>query len=461
MVLALFTLFAAYSSVLIEDVPHVEQRPDFCGEACAEMWLKKLKRDVDQNAVFSASGVDPALGRGAVTNELAHGLGRLGFDVGRVWTAHRPRDAEASIEREWRALHADLLRGIPSIVCMHYADEPGTTEHFRLILGYGEDQDEVIYHEPAEVGGAYRRMSRALFLKLWTFKPRPTRWTTIRMRLEAKEVIAPPLQQEIEDAEYAQRIMEVRERLHGERAAISVERPFVLIDDGDDADVRSHRERVHRTIELLKKDFFAKAPSEIVDVWIFKNEKSYRRHSKSLFDDEPDTPYGYYSSEDHALVMNIGPGYGTLTHELVHPFVHASFPACPPWINEGLASLYERPAERDGHLIGLVNWRLRGLKQAIARGALPTIEALAAMDEKKFYDDDSATNYAFARYLLFTLQERGDLLRFMREVQASTRDRTGFTTLKAVLGEDDMTRFQREWESACTDRDCACAAIRR
>ena len=29
-------------TVLIKNVPHVRQKPDFCGEACAEMYLKKL-----------------------------------------------------------------------------------------------------------------------------------------------------------------------------------------------------------------------------------------------------------------------------------------------------------------------------------------------------------------------------------------------------------------------------------
>ena len=28
---------AAYKSVVIKDVPHVRQKPDFCGEACAAM----------------------------------------------------------------------------------------------------------------------------------------------------------------------------------------------------------------------------------------------------------------------------------------------------------------------------------------------------------------------------------------------------------------------------------------
>jgi len=31
-----------YKDVLIKDVPHVQQKNDFCGEACAEMYLQKL-----------------------------------------------------------------------------------------------------------------------------------------------------------------------------------------------------------------------------------------------------------------------------------------------------------------------------------------------------------------------------------------------------------------------------------
>ena len=34
--------------------------------------------------------------------------------------------------------------------------------------------------------------------------------------------------------------------------------------------------------------------------------------------------------------MNISTGGGTLVHEIVHPFIEANFPACPPWLNEGL-----------------------------------------------------------------------------------------------------------------------------
>ena len=108
--------------------------------------------------------------------------------------------------------------------------------------------------------------------------------------------------------------------------------------------------------------------------------------AKKFFDDEPTTPYGYYSSEDNALVMNIGPGAGTLSHELVHPYIEANFPDAPSWFNEGLASLYEQPRERDGHMWGTTNWRLPGLTAMIKAKTLPSLADLLKTSREEFYD---------------------------------------------------------------------------
>ena len=39
--------------------------------------------------------------------------------------------------------------------------------------------------------------------------------------------------------------------------------------------------------------------------------------------------------------MNSATALGTLSHELVHPYMETNFPNVPSWFNEGLASLYE------------------------------------------------------------------------------------------------------------------------
>jgi hypothetical protein len=250
------------------------------------------------------------------------------------------------------------------------------------------------------------------------------------------------------DADYARHVEQLKKRLPSREFEIVVEKPFVVVGDGGRAAVEGNaRGTVRWAVTLLKKDYFTKDPKEILDIWLFKDSASYNKHATELFGSRPTTPYGYYSSAHKALVMNIETGGGTLVHEIVHPFVEANFPECPPWLNEGLGSLYEQSGEEDGHIRGYTNWRLPGLQRAIRRGGLTGFQKLLAMDGRAFYDDDRGTNYAQARYLCYYLQERGLLTRFYREFHASrATDPTGYETLKKVLGETDMEAFQKRWE---------------
>ena len=70
------------AACLIEDVPHIVQEPDFCGEACVAMFLQKLGHQYTQDDVFNLSGLDPILGRGSYTKGLKTALEKIGFDVG-------------------------------------------------------------------------------------------------------------------------------------------------------------------------------------------------------------------------------------------------------------------------------------------------------------------------------------------------------------------------------------------
>src|ERR1051325_4037206 len=107
---------------------------------------------------------------------------------------------------------------------------------------------------------------------------------------------------------------------------------------GDEAAAMVNRRAtrsVRWAVARLKKDFFPRDPEEIIDIWLFRDRQSYTNHTWQLFRETPSSPFGYYSEEKHALFMNIQTGGGTLVHEIVHPFVHANFPQCPAWFNEG------------------------------------------------------------------------------------------------------------------------------
>ncbi len=250
-------------------------------------------------------------------------------------------------------------------------------------------------------------------------------------------------------ADYERHVTQLKKKVPDDGFTIVVARPFVVIGDDSPEEVEHRaKQTVQWAVEKLKKAYFPKDPAEILDIWLFKDKKSYEEHAQRLFHSKPDTPYGYYSHADRALVMNIATGGGTLVHEIVHPFMAANFPQCPAWFNEGLASLYEHCGEEDGEIHGYPNWRLPGLQKTIRQKKLSSFRALCSTTSDEFYDDDRGTNYAQARYLCYYLQEQGLLGKFYRRFYAQRKtDPGGYKTLQEVLGRTDMRKFQTEWEA--------------
>lgn len=250
-------------------------------------------------------------------------------------------------------------------------------------------------------------------------------------------------------ADFANHVSELKKKLPSDDFTIVEMPPFVVIGDEEPDVVRSRaKNTVQWAVEKLKAAYFEDDPQDILDIWLFKDEDSYEENATNLFRSKPDTPYGYYSSADKALVMNIATGGGTLVHEIVHPFVAANFPECPSWFNEGLGSLYEQSAERDGKIVGRTNWRLRGLQDAIRKKKVPSFKTLCSTTSDQFYEMDRGTNYAQARYLCYYLQEKGLLQKFYRRFHANREtDPTGYATLQKVLDRKDMVKFQRDWEA--------------
>ena len=249
----------------------------------------------------------------------------------------------------------------------------------------------------------------------------------------AAPAVAAPSKEEL-----AARVATLQKQLVGEGYTILVEAPFVVIGDESPRKVQSRAAFVHWIVKLIEKDYFSRQPDKIIEIWLFRNQKTYRRGAKKFWDDEPTTPYGYYSSEDSALIMNIGPGAGTLSHELVHPYIEANFPDGPAWFNEGLASLYEQPREKDGHMWGTTNWRLPGLQAMIKNKSIPSLTKLMATTRDGFYEAQY-DSYAYARFLCQYLQDHGKLIEFYKSFTADKKDLTGQASLAAVVGMDVAT----------------------
>jgi hypothetical protein len=292
-------------------------------------------------------------------------------------------------------------------------------------------------------------MSRAQFLRLWPLKYDPEKWAAVRLRLEPDQLIRrAPRVDGFTNADYAQHIHKLKSRVP-EGFTIVLQRPFVVLGNESPETVRRRaKNTIEWAISRFKRDYFERDPSEIIDIWLFEDAVSYEEFTQRLFNEKPTTPYGFYSPHNHALVMNIATGGGTLVHEIVHPFIASNFPDCPSWFNEGLASLYEQAHDREGHIAGLTNWRLRGLQAAIRDRKLPSFEKLCRTTTGEFYDRDRGTNYAQSRYLCYYLQEQGLLVKFYRAFRENVgHDPTGIETLKTILGEDDLAAFQKRWQT--------------
>lgn len=225
--------------------------------------------------------------------------------------------------------------------------------------------------------------------------------------------------------------------------------PFVVIGDESPDAVARRAGVVRWALDRLRARLFDRAPAGPIEVWLFRDRDSYRRHARERFGvDEPPTPYGWYDASRRALIMNIATGDGTLVHELVHPLVEANAPGCPAWIDEGLGTLFEQCADRDGRIVGLVNWRLAGLRATIRRDALPSVERLATMPDADFRAATAGDPYAQSRHVMLWLQEHGRLGAFWRGWLATRdADPRGTAALRAAVGADDLDAWERQWRS--------------
>jgi hypothetical protein len=251
------------------------------------------------------------------------------------------------------------------------------------------------------------------------------------------------------DDDFGRHVAALKAKLPSDDFTVVVQAPFVVIGDEPAERVKTRAvDTVKWAVDRLKAQYFQRDPQMIIDIWLFRDKESYEKHAEELFGAKPHTPYGYYSSQHKALVMNIATGGGTLVHEIVHPYMAANFPECPAWFNEGLASLYEQSGEEKGQIVGRVNWRLSGLQETIRAGRLQSLEDLCGSSTDDFYHRDTGANYGQARYLCLYLQEQGLLKKFYDDFRAGAkRDPGGYKTLQSVLQEKDMSDFQKRWEA--------------
>ncbi len=264
---------------------------------------------------------------------------------------------------------------------------------------------------------------------------------------------APPLPQYMQgiprtDEEARSVFEEIRKELGPETRVDLVEDLFFVASNDTARSFQKSKETVGWVYRHLYRDFFTRKPAQPIRVYLFRDKRTYEEYCTSAYRRPPSTPFGFYMAHERKMVMNISTGLGTLAHELVHPLLAEDFPGVPSWFNEGFASLYEQSGEREGKMVGFVNWRLRGLQKALREGKAVPFRELLGTTTEQFYGDDRGVHYATARYLCLYLQETDRLAEYYRTFKTGFQDdATGAAALEKVAGKklEDLDRIWREW----------------
>jgi hypothetical protein len=249
------------------------------------------------------------------------------------------------------------------------------------------------------------------------------------------------------EADRARIVAQAKEELGPGTNTVTVDDVFVLIGapGWNRSSLKTSQDLVRNSVMAYLNGRFDRGPTRAIAVYLFASAGPYRSYCKTWLHEDCISPFGFYlapTTDGHPegrMIMNAGPGLGTLTHELVHPFVEADFPGAPIWLNEGIASLYEAPViVARGEIRGVKNWRHPRLLRALAstnerEGA--AFDRLFGMSDETFRNGDEDLHYAMARYACQWLDERKLLWPFYRRFRdTADKDPTGAHAFAEVTG---------------------------
>jgi hypothetical protein len=219
-------------------------------------------------------------------------------------------------------------------------------------------------------------------------------------------------------------------------------------------------------------DFFAthftmRIPDSLFTVYLVPGEQQLRILARFVHRLKPSQPVIGYSvfSDLSIAAINLNAPSGTLTHELMHLMLKLNYREVPPWLDEGLAALYEVSSRQGNVILGRPNWRGVALQRFWLPTRKPKLVELFGADIEQFEQAqgsgvNQALNFAMSRYFVLFLQNRQKLTEVYQAIQRrprityrksgvlEIRDDSGKGTVKfiaSVLGIPE-NRLQDEFE---------------
>ncbi len=156
---------------------------------------------------------------------------------------------------------------------------------------------------------------------------------------------------------------------------------------------------------------------------------------------------GFYEPA-HQRVTSIDRG-SVLIHEFTHALHHADMAESrqvhPPWIAEGLATLFENVQITPAGLVPQLGPRLGLLQRAIRNETAIDLKDLLKMDAKAFMKQANLA-YAQSRYLLLYLYEKDRLRTWYKRYKATyNQDPDGIAALQYAMP-GRLDQIQKDWQ---------------
>lgn len=169
---------------------------------------------------------------------------------------------------------------------------------------------------------------------------------------------------------------------------------------------------LNRALNFLQTSYQFQLPEQFFTIYLVPDGLKLRAFGDKLHGLNVNrSTIGYSFRDDLSLAAVVnGPYVGTLKHELAHLLVRTNFGDVPPWLDEGLAALYEVSRQEGDYLRGLPNWRGQVLDHYFEQYPVGLVRLMTMdwidFDARKIAKEQQAVNHALARYWVLYLQDK-------------------------------------------------------
>lgn len=176
---------------------------------------------------------------------------------------------------------------------------------------------------------------------------------------------------------------------------------------------------LEKAYSFFMRYYGLRAPDKAITVYILRNQAALRQAAQTVHGIQlPDANIGYSNLGDLSLLgLGDETHLGTLYHELFHLMVRTDVGDIPPFLDEGLASLYAVSRWEGDKLMGDHRpWRLDELREASQSSdpllRIPALDKLLNYSWAEFDGQETknvcqvAVNYSLSNFVMIYLQEK-------------------------------------------------------